>query len=468
MSWSQVSENRWKRPGNGLEGFFHVMESTSSSHCEGRQHFTIFSRLKIDIQSLATDLEVQDKLRYAWKQLRYEQPQIAVTTEGFDKIYEVPDEAGIESWLDRTFIVSDVIDGDVIGNEGATIKQATLYYLPEASQLVLRAAHSIIDGVGTILLWDSYLTALFNPNPNLKFGSGEECLRLPPSLDVALGHPETLPEETVAKGMELFGEAVSLMPGVGPVNKVGTVPSGPSQRRESEYSKKTTKAIVEACKQNGYSVTAAIHAAFVLTIVKHADPAQLSDPKSSKYVTVNSFNLRSHLPESYSQFAAAVYYTTWPLIVDRPDKFKFEELVRLIDEKYKTSFNDNPENIALCGAVNNALCDIVKTPEFWAAPPSRDALVSSLGIVERYLQQSYTPADEASPDNKNGITKVTVEDFKFGTETILGQSMLFLYTFRDRLRVVFGFNEAYEDESHVQTYLEDMQSILLEGLQVVA
>lgn len=82
--------------------------------------------------------------------------------------------------------------------------------------------------------------------------------------------------------------------------------------------------------------------------------------------------------------------------------------------------------------------------------------MSSLGVVERYLHQSYS-----SPD---GSRRVTLRDFKFGVEVILGHSMCFLCTFRDRMRLVYSFNEAYEDELHIQSYLENIQRILLEKL----
>ncbi|KAJ5672027.1 hypothetical protein N7507_001154 [Penicillium longicatenatum] len=406
MSWSQVSKNRWERPAGGMEGFFTVMENTSSALCGGRRQFTIFSRLKVDLQIPAA--EVEDALRYAWKQLRYEQPQIAVTSEGFNKIYEVPDEATLQSWLNRTFNVSDYADGETIGNEAKPIEQATLYYVPKASQLVIRVSHSVVDGVGMMLVWHSYLNALTNPKPNLVFG--EETTRLPPSLEKALGHPDVLPEETAAKGAELTADTVGFLPGFGPPSRIGTVPAGPTQRRDFEFSEQATAAIVQACRRNGYSVTAAVHAALALTVVKHADPAQITE--RTMYATVNSFNLRSHLPAPYNSTAAAVYYSIWPLILERPESF--EEVVRLIDDNYKTSFNGNAENLALTGSVTGALCDTVKTPEFWSAPPARDALVSSLGIVERYLRQSYASAD-------NGRL-VTVESFKLGTEIILGHT----------------------------------------------
>ncbi|KAJ5232586.1 hypothetical protein N7468_005542 [Penicillium chermesinum] len=446
MSWSQVSERRWERPANGMEGFFEVMENTSSTMCDGRRQFTIFSRLKVDLQIP----DAEDALRYAWKQLRYEQPQIAVTTEGFNKIYEVPDEASLQSWLDETFIVSDDAEGETIGNDACPISQATLYYVPKASQLVIRVSHSLIDGIGMVRVWDSYLKALTNPKPDLVFG--EESSHLVPALEKAFGHPDVLPEETVAKGAQVTLDAVGSMPGIGPRNRIGTVPAGPARRRDFELSEQATEAIVRACKKNGYSVSAAVHAAFALTVVKHADPAQTTD--KSKYVTVNSYNLRSYLPAPYNETAAALYYSIRPLVLDKPDNFK--DLVRAIDADYNAAFKNNAENLVLCGPVTNTLREIVKTPEFWAAPPARDALVSSLGVLERHLQQSYSSSD--------GSRRVIVEGFKLGTEIILGHSMFFFYTFRNRLQMVFSYNEAYEDEAHIQTYLEDVQKILVEEL----
>lgn len=88
MSWTQVSERRWERPANGMEGFFITMENISGSLFEGRRQFTIFSRINVDLELPSP--EVENALRQAWKQVRHEQPQIAVTVEGFKKIYEVP------------------------------------------------------------------------------------------------------------------------------------------------------------------------------------------------------------------------------------------------------------------------------------------------------------------------------------------------------------------------------------------
>lgn len=225
MSWTQVSERRWERPANGMEGFFITMENISGSLFEGRRQFTIFSRINVDLELPSP--EVENALRQAWKQVRHEQPHIAVTVEGFKKIYEVPDETALQKWLDTTFIVSDNTEGETIARESRPIQQATLYYLPKTSELVIRAPHSLVDGVGMQLLWHTYLTALTSESPRTDLVSGGETARLPPSLEKALGHPDVPREEVAHKGMQIAAEAMSSMPGIDPVNRVGTVPSEP-------------------------------------------------------------------------------------------------------------------------------------------------------------------------------------------------------------------------------------------------
>lgn len=448
MSWVQVSESRWERPANGMESYFIEIENLTASLCEGRRQYTINSRLKADFNIPPSERD--QKLRHAWKQLRYEQPQIAATAEGMKKIYEIPDAAALESWLDKTFIISDASDSESLSRMVSPILQATLYYLPQSSELVIRAPHSLIDGVGMIMLWHSYLTAVTNPH---EITFGDEASRLPNTLETLLGHPEPPRPEMKAKAQEIIDEFIST-PGMGPMNKVGKVPPGPTQRRELAFSTDTTKAIVSACKENGYSVSAAVHAAFLQTLIKHADPTG----DNSKYVTATNYNIRPYLPEPYntSNYAAALFYTPWAFLLDPPPS-TFNEAVLAIDGPYKTTLRENLENLELSGCITQALHEKMQDPTVLAGPPPRDALVSSLGIVERHLQRSY---------GEDGKDSIVVHDFKFGIEVIVGYSMFFFYTFRDQLRLIYSFNEASEDPLSIHAYLEDMQKVLQNELGV--
>ncbi|KAJ9397096.1 hypothetical protein DTO282F9_6029 [Paecilomyces variotii] len=131
----------------------------------------------------------------------------------------------------------------------------------------------------------------------------------------------------------------------------------------------------------------------------------------------------------------------------------FWDTAYLLDNYYKNTFKGNPENLGLKEPFTRSMFDAVQTPEFAEKPISRDALVSSLGIVERYLQRTYSDA-------------FVVKDVKIGVDVVLGMSMFFVYTFRDSLRLVYSFNDGYESSSDIQTYLGEIQRILVEELAV--
>ncbi|KAI9929402.1 hypothetical protein ASPWEDRAFT_134859 [Aspergillus wentii DTO 134E9] len=441
MSWSKVSDRRWERPVNGMEGYFVTTGNLTASLCDGREHYVIFSKVKVDIKIP----DVALALKNAWKQLRHEQPQIASTVEGMKKVYEVPDEAALEEWLASTFIVSSCQDAEELYRNSEPIKQATLYYLPQSSELVLRAHHYTLDGTGAIMFWDRYLSMLVNPAKDMQFG--DEHARLAPALEEALGYSEPSTEEQKEKAKARLMEYAGNIPGIGPVSKLGSAPSGRRQNAELLFSKETTAAIIAACKEKGITVTSAVHAAYVQTMMRYADPKS----KLSKYVTANLFNLRCHLPAPYnsSQHAVSVYYTPQPFYLALPSSFW--HTAQVLNKYYKTTFRDNRELLELNGPFTRALCDVAQTPEFLASPPPKDALVSSLGIAEKHVQRTY------------GRT-VTVKDLKVGVDVVLGMSMMFLYTFQDQLRLVYCFNEGFEETPNIQTYLNEIRTVLEEEL----
>lgn len=80
-------------------------------------------------------------------------------------------------------------------------------------------------------------------------------------------------------------------------------------------------------------------------------------------------------------------------------------------------FKKDPQMLGLRGYYTRAAAAAVATPEFLSVPMSRDALVSSLGITERYMQRDYG----------NGIK---FRDFKFSVDVVLSMSMLFAYRSR--------------------------------------
>ncbi|KAI2464936.1 hypothetical protein F4781DRAFT_50478 [Annulohypoxylon bovei var. microspora] len=441
MVWAKVSDERWERPVDGLEGYFVVMANISAGLCDGREHYTLYSKLELETGST----DVTPALKHAWKQIRYEQPQIATVVDGMKKVYEVPGEKALEEWLASTFVVSPASDAEELYQSVQPIKQATLYYLPKSSELVFRGHHHTLDGTGVLLFWHSYLDALASPIEDIKFG--DETARLAPIMEEVLGYPEQPTQAQGEKATALFMSWAASVPGIGPISQLGAAPSGRCQNAELVFPTKTTEALVAACKDKGVSVSAAVHAAYVRTIAKHADPKS----KLAEYVTAAQFNLRPYLPEPYSsnKHAVSVYYTPLPYKVDLPASFW--DVAKSLHEYYQSSFKGDAEMLEIKGHFTRVLCGAVQTPEFLANPISKDALVSSLGVAERYVQREYG----------NGIK---VKDLKMGVDVVMGMSMFFFYTFRDQLRLVYSFNDGFEEAENIQKYLEEVQTTLVEEL----
>ncbi|KAI1813020.1 hypothetical protein GGS20DRAFT_555069 [Poronia punctata] len=434
MKWQKVSDTRWERPVDGLEGYFVVSEGISASLSGGREHYTIYSTIKLETGY--SDLETG--LRNAWKQVRYEQPQLATTREGMKLVYEVPDAKALEAWLESTFVVSSASDAKELYTQVQPIKQATLYYVPNSSEVVFRNHHHSIDGMGTLLFWNVFLEALSSPNSDVTFG--DETERLAPAMEAVLGYPEQPTQELQEKATALFMSWAGSMPGIGPVSQLGAAPSGICRQSDLVFSEETSKALFTACKNKGISVTAAVQAAYIGAISKYADP----NSKLAEYVTANQFNLRKYLPEPYNKTAVSIYYTPLPFKTNLPASFS--DVAKSLHTFYQGSFND-PEMLEVKGHFTKVLCGAVQTPEFLASPISKDALISSLGVAEEYIRRDYGDG-------------IKVKDFSFGVDVVMGMSMFMIYTFQDRLRLLYSFNDGFEKAEDIQKYLDEIRDIL--------
>ena len=57
MGWTKVSERLWKRPVNGIEGYYVFMATASAALFDGRKNHTVFCKLKIETNIKTEDIE---------------------------------------------------------------------------------------------------------------------------------------------------------------------------------------------------------------------------------------------------------------------------------------------------------------------------------------------------------------------------------------------------------------------------
>ncbi|KAL3471750.1 hypothetical protein BJX99DRAFT_236912 [Aspergillus californicus] len=436
MGWSEVSPGRWECPLGGMEDYFSYIVDNSAAHCNGRQDLVILSTFTVDINVP----DVEAALKQAWKRLRYKHPQLAATTEENKKVYEVPDESSLQEWVENTFIVSAAVDVTEMYRTVKPINQSTLYYIPNSSELALRVRHHISDGIGSLRAMHYFFKVLEEPSSE-PIPWGSEPIRLPPSFEEALGNPPLTPEES-EKGAARMWAYMGNMPGIGVPTKNGTVPAGESLNVETCLSPATTAALIKASKERGISVTATVHAAYVQTLINHADP----NSNTTRYTGITAHNVRKYLPQTPEyQDAFSLYYSAQFATVNLPASVS--EIARQLHHHYQMSLN--PDALRVHDAFTKTICAVVRTPEYQAAPVPSDAGTSSIGIVERYLQQTYADT-------------VTVRRYKLQCDVVIGMTTLHFWTFRGQLHFVFSFNGAYEQPETIRMYLEDLKNVLRE------
>jgi hypothetical protein len=421
-----------------MEEYFVFIGNITAALYDGRQQYTVLSKVKVTLNIP----DVESALRHAWKQVRYEEPDIATTVEPGKKIFEVLDDTSIEKWVDETFIIDTQRDAEELYRIGRTMKPATLYYLPKSSELVIHGHHAVFDGIGMIMFWDRFFRAVTSPNYDINFGG--EHVRLAPALNELVGLKGPATQEQSEKGLAILMEYITKLPAIGFPSKVGKVPAGQCQAMEYVFDEESTSAIIKACKARGVTVTSAVHAAYITVLSKYADP----DSNTTRYASPNEFNLRGRLEEPYNKVAAANYYLPLPFSVDLPATF--DELSTALNKFYRGYLNQHPEVLDVQASFTQALQQVVKTPEYQSAPIPTDALVSSLGVVENHLQHSYGERDAV----------VVVEDWKLACDNVLGMTGFHFYTFRGKLRFVYQFNEAYQEAKDIRLYMEEMERVL--------
>ncbi|KAL2839840.1 hypothetical protein BJY01DRAFT_219067 [Aspergillus pseudoustus] len=443
MEWKQASPMRWERATSGMEEYFIFTGNITAALYDGRQQYTVISTVKAEFNNIP---DVESALRHAWKQVRYEEPDIATTVELGKKIFEVLDDAGVEKWADQTFIIDrDNRDADALHKNPRRMKPSTLYYLPKSSELVLHAHHATVDGVGMVVFWDRFFRAVTSPNREISFG--QEHARLVPAIDDLIGPQGPPTPEGIEVGKAMVMDYVGNLPAIGFPSRVGKVPAGESIHMEKVFAEETTSAIVKGCKAKGISVTTAVHAAYITILSKYADP----ETNTTKYTTPCEFNIRGRLPAPYNMAAASQYYIPLPFSLDLPATFP--QMVAILNKYYRTTIDAHPDWVENQGYFTRALEQFVKTPEYRTAPIPTDGLVSSLGIVEKHLQRSYGEGDA-----------VVVRDWKLSCDCVLGMTGFHVYTFRDKLRFVFQFNEAYQEPKDIRFYMEEIERVLTEEI----
>ncbi|KAJ6137171.1 hypothetical protein N7471_003657 [Penicillium samsonianum] len=468
MPWTTAehSPNTFTRPLGPNEVFIKLV--SDPGHPLGREHWainytaTISPRGEFAALSGSPDL-LPTLIRYSWLHLRFQHPSLAAHPDSNSNvIYTVPESTdALSGWASQTFTVeADAQSANEVIPTIAPAADAQLYYVPQSSELLLHTAHWRMDGVGGLLLLGQLVDLMVSHADTLLSGKlldpfdsfhwGSEVARLAPPVEEAGNMPLTANDEqkAVAHGaVGTFALAVGAL-GVPYTGDASSVPSG-TRAAELKFSPATTSAAVSAAKARGVGITAAVHASLATVNFRHA----IDEHQGRHYTSTIKQSLRPYLPEPYSTPAAAagLYTSGWLVQVD-PSGI-WEENARLYQAEYEKGISS--EYLQAHREYASILVELIKNLPTPTEPPS-DIDISSMGIMEKYLEREY-----GTPERGFGITHAGV-----GVEILSRQGVVFMWTFRDQLTLRLVYNEAFHTLGQMMEFLHDIQADVLKQLRV--
>jgi hypothetical protein len=223
FAWMEVKVGRWERDIDEIENFYLALDQQYAA--TGRHMFAITGHVSVTMgvppdESLDDcECRFEQALRVAWACLRFDHPTIASWVE-YDgkqprKIYETiapqrDGQATLETWLKETFcpVTTEQNSLDWCNADPPVPRFPTMFILKTYETLedarskriicrdiVLRAPHNIIDGIGTLLLFDNFLkhvSMAYSSDTPLAIAWGKEHKNLSPSFRVAAALPHAI------------------------------------------------------------------------------------------------------------------------------------------------------------------------------------------------------------------------------------------------------------------------------------
>lgn len=399
----------------------------------------------------------ESALRHAWKTLRYDHPQIACIAHGDTKVYEVPSNAALDSWLDETFIISPAMaTKEELLKSFRPSTQATLHYLPHSSEIIIHTSHWRTDFIGGLGLLRNLLSAFIEPR-HVQFG--DEGKNLSPSRDEVAkfsssGFAElpAIAQERNKAATDLVMQMVGNLPSIGlPTQKSHLSPGG-TLRSGLTLEPSATSAIISASKKRGLTVTTALHAALIVATQQVASVSS----SSNTYTSWGIFNIRPLLPAPYDNFAlhpAVVQIIGLPLTLHTSS---YADLAFQLKHYYKQTIPPSADSRIHEGVIvpfTNQMTDLAGQSPPADLPAPTEPILISMGILDGYLNCDYRDIIE-------------VKDFWIGLEVTTPQLVCYLWTWQSRMTLSALYNEVFYERHFIQDFLKRVIDVLSAELEI--
>lgn len=305
-----------------------------------------------------------------------------------------------------------------------------------------------MDGIGALHLLHQVFKALAEPR-SVVFGT--ESKNLSPGLFDATGTSTSVTPEIEEAVANMVTKLVDNQPSLGLRTIASNQIPGSTRRRELRFGTQRTYAAVKACKDRGIGVTAAVHAALIIATQQFAPP----ELAARKYTSWCVFDLRPYCQPPYDSASYPVAsYHGGILASIAPSSFLPNALE--LQSIYKRSWHPSQSDLlATLSHITETMAPMMSQPPPSNIPPPSEPVLSSLGVVDRYIHSRYGDKVE-----------VEVKDFWLAVETLTRQVEVHVWTFQGNLTLSACFNEQFYEAKFIEGFLAKIQAILFHELNI--
>lgn len=385
-------------------------------------------------------------VRQAWKTMRFDHPQIASFAREESRVYQASDPESLASWLIETFmVVRDVAVDDLLASLRPT-RFPSLYYLPQSSEILIQVPHWYIDGIGAISLLNNILNAIARPRQVAFSVEGEN---LSPGVEEAANLSYVSTEIHDQAAAKLLAKYTSNLPSTGLPLEVSNQIPGATRRFEITFRSDFLNALRSACTAKAITITAAVHAALIASTQQLA-PDSL---KWCSYTSWGTFSLRPYLNSAFTNPKAHpvnLYLCGLPLSL-KPTTFSAD--VSQLNTFYRQLAlpSISAKTWPILVPFLRSCTAMIRDPPPPAMPPATGPVLSSIGIVDRYLQCTYG-------------SKVEVSKFWLSSEVLSREPLVYLWTWQEQLSLSVCYNENFYTLKLMRRLLEVTRDTLVKEL----
>ncbi|KAJ4300012.1 hypothetical protein N0V90_005260 [Kalmusia sp. IMI 367209] len=432
LSWKETRPGRYERPQSCLEKMNLLNRNVDKAL--DRDNWAKTAVAKVEFDPKLGDPE--QALKSAWKQVRYNYPEVAAFPYDGIYMYRIGNPEQIQLWVSATFVVERDSTVDQLFGHLPRNEQMMCYYLPETSEILVRSPHYRLDARGAIFILNYLIKSLANPEPVLIFGG---CANnLSPSIDNALN----IAYEYDAKTEEAAERRLaSLKPHNPLIELTPTVKknlAGATRRRFIKFSEAETKSIIKGAKSS------VLHAALIAAVVRLAPPSEVQS-----YMASFHCDLRYLIPKNSKTKTAPTTCTS--LITTEVEVSPSTDLKAYYGQLapvYANGYAPFLESTA-CYHEKLAKAMYADGKGSGSADGQAQPRLGPLGVIDEQLTKHV-----------KGV--VRVKEFWLGGETLTKRKMVHHWIWEDQMVFSCCYNESFWEDEFVERLLETIKEVLME------